>query len=118
MQISEKFRAADFLARTILDSISCGVQLPAPLALGCPGLGGVERGGQCGWGDSLSGSRRALVWLMGFHPLRFHPLRFQFGSHAQNHILVDLWKMFKGKQTLPVGAVQQLAGVSQRNDNS
>ena len=101
MQISEKFCAADFPARTILDSVSCAVQLPAPLALGCPGLGGVERGGQCGWGDSLSGSRRALVWLMGFHPLRL-----QFCSHAQNHILVDLWKLFKVKQALLVETVQ------------
>ena len=113
MQISEKFRAADFLARTILDSISCGVQLPAPLALGCPGLGGVERGGQCGWGDSLSGSRRALVWLIGFHPLRF-----QFGSHAQNHILVDLWKLFKVKQALLVETVQGVVEVSKKYKHS
>ena len=113
MQISEKFGAADFPARTILDSVSCGVQLPAPLALGCPGLGGVERGGQCGWGDSLSGSRRALVWLMGFHPLRF-----QFGSHAQNHILVDLWKLFKVKQALLVETVQGVAEVSKKNKHS
>ena len=113
MQISKKFRAADFLARTILDSISCGVQLPAPLALGCPGLGGVERGGQCGWGDSLSGSRRALVWLMGFHPLRF-----QFGSHAQNHILVDLCKLFEVKQALLVETVQGVAEVSKKNKHS
>ena len=113
MQISEKFRAADFPARTILDSVSCGVQIPAPLALGCPGLGGVERGGQCGWGDSLSGSRRALVWLMGFHPPRL-----QFCSHARNHILVDLWKLFKVKQALLVETVQGVAEVSKKNKHS
>ena len=113
MQISEKFHAADFPARTILDSVSCGVQLPAPLALGCPGLGGVERGGQCGWGDSLSGSRRALVWLMGFHPPRL-----QFCSHAQNLILVDLWKLFKVKQALLVETVQGVAEVSKKNKHS
>ena len=95
LQISEKFCAADFPARTILDSISCGLQLPAPLA-----LGGGERGGQWGWGGSLSGSRRALVWLMGFHSLRL-----PFCSHAQNHILVDLWKLCKVKQALLVETV-------------
>ena len=52
------------------------------------------------------------MWLMGYRLLRL------LCSFAQNHILVDLWKMFKVKQALPVGAVQELAGVSQRNENS
>ena len=61
-----------------------------------------------------SGSRSSLVWLMGYQASFLRLLC----SFAQNHILVDLWKMFKGKQTLPVGTVQQLAGVSQRNESS
>ena len=53
------------------------------------------------------------MWLMGFHPLRF-----QFGSHAQNHILVDLWKLFKVKQALLVETVQGVAEVSKKNKHS
>lgn len=65
-------------------------QLPAPLALGCPGLLGAERGGERGWRDSLSSSRRALVWLEGFHSFRL------LCSPALSNV-VDSWKMLKVK---------------------
>ena len=70
-----KFCAADSTAGALLGSVSCGFQLLLnllpQLALGCPHPGGAERGGLWGWGDGLSGSRRVLVWLMGFHFLGF-----------------------------------------------
>ena len=72
-----------------------------PSRPGLPWPGRGREGRAVRVGDSLSGSRTALVWLMGFHPLGL-----QFCSHAQNHILVDLWKLFKVKQALLVETVQ------------
>lgn len=65
-------------------------ELPAPLALGCPGLLGAERGGQWPWGGCLSGCRRALVRLVGWHSFRL------LCSPALSNV-VDSWKMLKVK---------------------
>ena len=73
-------------------------------ALGCPGLGGTERGGPWGWGDSLSGSGRVLVWLMRFHFLRVFYV----------YVLCQMW-LIRGKCSnwpLLVGTVQGVGGCS------
>lgn len=80
----------------LLGSVSCGFQLLSTflpqLDLGCPGLGGAERGRvecrrQCGWQE---GAGAVMV---------FYTLRLVLSMCSVN--VVDSWKMLEVKPPFP-----------------